>query len=67
MDAHPACDSAADGRAQERKWNVLNEHQGGVIFPMHLFADLYLDMQKETEDRPLSPSVFFTALRFSQC
>jgi hypothetical protein len=31
MDAHTARENAASGRAKERKWNVLNEHEGGVI------------------------------------
>ena len=30
MDEHPAGDTAANGRAEECKWNVLNEHKGGV-------------------------------------
>ena len=30
MDAHPARNPAANGHAQERKWNVLNEDKGGV-------------------------------------
>jgi len=53
MDAHTARENAASGRAKERKWNVLNEHEGGVILSG---TSLYSSkVQKRRQGRTLSP------------